>query len=66
MVTISGGIISKEMGSSVTFKIKCDKCGYSDSSEYTITVSKGVTEVSARKCSFCGNNQVVKMKRIPE
>lgn len=66
MVTISGGNISSERGSSVTFKVKCDKCGYSDSSEATISVSKGVTEVATRKCSFCGHNQVIKMKRVSE
>lgn len=62
MITITGGVISKERNSSITYKLKCDKCGNTPDSEYSITVTKGITEISTKKCSFCGNNQVIKMK----
>ena len=66
MITISGGVILKQRGSSITYKIKCDKCGNAESSENTVTVSKGVTEISTKKCSNCGNNQIIKMKLLVE
>lgn len=62
MIKISGGEISSENGSSVTFKLKCEKCGYVEQSESTITVSVGITEITTKKCAKCGNNQVIKMK----
>jgi len=66
MITISGGVISKQSGSSITYKLKCDKCGNAESSETTVTVTKGVTEISTKKCSNCGNNQIIKMKHTVE
>jgi len=62
MLTISGGIILKQSGSSITYKLKCDKCGNTEPSESTVTLTKGVTEISTKKCSNCGNNQTIKMK----
>jgi len=64
MVTISGGVISKLKGTSITFKPKCEKCGNDEHAESTITLTKGVTEVSTKKCPICGYNQVVKMKLL--
>ncbi len=62
MVTIAGGEVLSHRGTTVTFKLKCDKCGVIDESESSITVMKGVTEVTTKKCPKCGSNQVVKMK----
>ena len=62
LITISGGVISKQIGSSITYKLLCEKCGIAESSEKTITITKGVTEVLSKKCSNCGNNQIIKMK----
>ena len=62
MLTISGGIILKQDGSSVTYKLKCDKCGNAESSESTVSLTKGVTEISTKKCSNCDNHQIIKMK----
>lgn len=62
MITIAGGEVLSHRGTTVTFKLKCDKCGNIDESESSITVMKGVTEVTTKKCSFCGNNQIIKMK----
>ena len=64
MVTISGGVISKHRGSSITFIPKCEKCGNAEHAESTVTLTVGVTEVSTRKCSICGNNQIIKMKLL--
>lgn len=66
MVTITGGVISKQNGSSVTFKSKCDKCDNVEPSETTITLTKGVTEVSTFRCSNCGRYQTTKIKDIAE
>ena len=62
MLTISGGIILKQSGSSVTYKPKCEVCGNAESSECTVTITKGVTEISTNKCSNCGNHQTIKIK----
>lgn len=62
MVAITGGVISKQSGSSVTFKLKCEKCGNDGSAESTLTLMKGVTEITTKKCSSCGNNQTIKIK----
>ena len=64
MVTITGGVISKHKGSSITFIPKCEKCGNAEHAESTVTLTVGVTEVSTRKCSICGNNQIIKMKLL--
>lgn len=64
MVTISGGIISNQNGYSVTYKVKCEKCETIDSVETTITLTKGVTEITTKKCSSCGNIQIVKMRYV--
>lgn len=63
-IAITGGVISKQNGSSITYKLKCEKCGSVEHNENTVTVTKGVTEVSTKKCSSCGNNQVIKLKHI--
>jgi len=63
-IAITGGIISLQKGSSVTYKFKCDKCGFTEQNEHTVTVTKGVTEVSTKKCSSCGNNQTIKLKHL--
>ena len=62
MVTISGGVVSKENNTSVTFRLKCDKCGHMDESESTITVTLGLTEVTTKNCPSCGHRQIIKMK----
>jgi len=63
-IAISGGVISKQNGSSITYRLKCEKCGFTEHNENTVTVTKGVTEVSTKKCSNCGNNQVIKLKHL--
>jgi len=62
MVTITGGVVLEQKGTSVTFKSKCEKCGNDDNAETTLTLMKGVFEITTRKCSKCGNNQITKMK----
>jgi hypothetical protein len=62
MIIISGGEISNEKGSTITFKLKCEKCGHLDQSETTVTITTGVTEITTKKCPSCGNNQIIKMK----
>lgn len=66
MITISGGVISRSKNTSVTFKLKCDKCGNISDTEVSTTVMLNVTEVITRKCDFCGHNQIIKMKLLPE
>ncbi len=62
MITITGGIISKQNGSTVTYKLKCNSCSYEDQIETTITLTKGVTEITTQKCPNCGKVQIIKMK----
>ncbi len=62
MVTISGGVISKQNNTSITYRLKCEKCGHEDESESTVTVTVGLTEVTSKKCPNCGNRQIIKMK----
>lgn len=66
MVSITGGIVSKQKGTSITFTPKCEKCGNAEYSATTVTLTKGITEVSTKRCSVCGNNQMVKMKLLAE
>lgn len=66
MISITGAVISKHKGNSVTYIPKCEKCGNENHSENTVTLTKGVTEVSTKVCSICGNNQVIKMKLLDE
>ncbi len=62
MITIEGGEVLSHRGTTVSFKLKCKSCGNIDNSESSITVMKGVTEVTTKKCPKCGVNQIVKMK----
>ncbi len=66
MITITGGIISKQNGSMVTYQFKCSKCDYIDSSQTTITLTKGVTEVSTQQCPNCSITQIIKMKIVED
>lgn len=62
MVTISGGVVSKQNNTSVTFRLKCDKCGHTEETESTVTVTLGLTEVTTKKCPSCGHRQIIKMR----
>ena len=64
MITILGGVISKQKGNSVTFKLQCEKCGHLDHPELTITVTKGITEVTTQNCLHCGQRQQIKMRHL--
>lgn len=62
MINIDGGEVLSHRGTTVNFKLKCKKCGNIDESESSITVMRGVTEVTTKRCPKCGANQIVKMK----
>jgi predicted nucleic-acid-binding Zn-ribbon protein len=62
MVTISGGIISTQSSSSVSFKLKCELCGEVEFSETRISITRGITDIFLRKCPKCGTNQTIKIK----
>jgi len=64
IVAITGGVITKQIGSTVTFKLKCDRCGNAEHSESVVSLTKGVTEVTTRICHICGNSQLIKMKLL--
>lgn len=66
MVTIIGGVLSKQSGYTITYKLKCEKCGNIEHPKTTVNLTKGVTEISTKKCSNCGNNQMIKMKHIDD
>ena len=66
MLTITGGFIVKEQGSSITYKFKCDNCNYVDPNDITLTLTKGVTEISVRRCPCCGKSQLTKIKPVAD
>lgn len=66
MITITGGVISKQSGSSVTYKSKCDNCNNVEPNETTVSITKGVTEISTFRCSNCGNHQITKIKDVTD
>jgi len=66
MITINGGLIARQNGTTVTYKVKCDKCGNIELDESTVNVTRGVTEIYSKKCTACGHNQVIKMKHVVE
>jgi hypothetical protein len=66
MITITGGVISTQSGSSVTYKSKCDKCNNVENHEITVSITKGVTEISTFRCSNCGNHQITKIKDVAD
>jgi len=66
MVTITGGVIAKQIGTSISFKLKCEKCGCSEHPESMVSLTRGVTEITTKKCSNCGNNQIIKMKLMAD
>ncbi len=44
IITIAGGEVSNHKGTTVTYKLKCEGCGFIDSSETTVTMMRGVTK----------------------
>jgi hypothetical protein len=66
MITISGGVISRQAGSTITYKAKCDSCQNVEPNETTVTITKGVTEISTFRCSNCGKYQITKIKHANE
>jgi len=64
MITIIGGLITRQIGSSVTYVVKCEKCENVESQEFTVSVTRGVTDITTKKCTACGNNQPVKLKHV--
>jgi len=66
MITISGGVISKQTGSSVTYNPQCDSCKSVEPYETTVTITRGVTEISTFICSNCGNHQITKIKDVTD
>ncbi len=66
MITISGGVILKQSELNITYELNCDRCGNAESFETKANITRGVTEVTTKKCSKCGNNQIIKMKHMIE
>ncbi len=62
MVTISGGEISEEKGSTISFNLKCELCGELQYSKTRISLTNGLTDIFIRKCPSCNNNQIIKIK----
>jgi hypothetical protein len=63
MATITGGVFTKQSSSSLTYKMKCDKCGTVEQSENQIgMVYTGATTSYTRSCSKCSNKQKIIIK----
>jgi len=59
-IEMTGGEIVRERGTVVTFKQRCEECGYVfDWNKTTIVPAYGSRSVRAFTCPECGNRQEV-------
>lgn len=65
VVIISGSDIVSHPHQSITYRVKCPKCGNVEESSHSVTLARGVTEVATSRCSGCGHCQMVKIKFKP-
>jgi hypothetical protein len=57
-VVLSGAVIIKQEGSQITYKNKCEKCGWVDSSTTTTSApNKNSTRSTSFTCQKCRNDQ---------
>lgn len=66
LIIITGGETVEYSHSSISYKVKCVKCGNVEPRKYSYSLSKGITEVSTIKCTACGHSQVVKIRYLIE
>jgi rubredoxin len=66
-IEITGGKIINERGTVVTFRQKCEVCGYVyDFNKTTIVPAYGSRKVRAFTCPECGNYQEVEARHYRE
>ena len=66
-IEITGGEIINDRGTVVTFRQKCESCGFVyDFNKTTIVPAYGSRKVRAFTCSECGNYQEVEARHFKE
>ena len=65
VVTITGSDVVLYSHQSITYRVKCPKCGNIEPTSHSVTLARGVTEVATSRCSACGHCQMVKIKYKP-
>ncbi len=66
-IEMTGGKIVNERGTVVTFRQKCENCGFVyDWNKTTIVPAYGSRKVRAFTCSECGNYQEVEARHFKE
>jgi predicted Zn-ribbon and HTH transcriptional regulator len=64
-IEMTGGVIVDERGTVVTFRQKCEKCGYVfDWNKTTIVPAFSSRKVRPFTCPQCGNYQEVKVRYL--
>ena len=62
-IEMTGGEIVNERGTVVTFRQRCEECGYVfDWNKTTIVPAYGSRKVRAFTCPECGNHQEVEVR----
>lgn len=61
---IQGAVITKKDGLRISYKQKCEKCGYASASQITTSVSSSSSSKysSSFRCSKCGNQQKIEIQ----
>lgn len=62
VVTIQGGSLLEHPFHSITYRVRCEKCGTVESKKHTLSLTQGVTEVASVQCATCGHVQMVKIR----
>ncbi|BDX36769.1 hypothetical protein CYCD_01240 [Tenuifilaceae bacterium CYCD] len=62
VVTIQGGSLLEHPFHSITYRVRCEKCGDVESEKHTLSLTQGVTEVASVQCATCGHVQMVKIR----
>ncbi|MGE0079261.1 MAG: hypothetical protein AB7S48_15485 [Bacteroidales bacterium] len=62
VVAIQGGDSVEYNHPSITYVVKCAKCGNVDSEKRTISLTRGVIEVATVTCAKCGHSQMIKIR----
>ena len=64
-IEMTGGVIVNERGTVVTFRQKCERCGYEfDWNKTTIVPAFSSRKVRPFTCPQCGNHQEVELRYL--
>ncbi len=61
-VVLEGGSCVECSSPTITYVVKCQKCGYVETHRHTVSLTRGVTEVVTVQCDKCNHKQMVKIR----